>query len=53
MSKLDSAFVPNHVYEALLDPKWKSTIVEEMKALKKNVTWELIELPRGKRTVGV
>ena len=27
-------------------------MVEEMNALKKNCTWELAELPRGKKTVG-
>ncbi len=27
-------------------------MIEEMEALKKNDTWELITLPRGKRTVG-
>lgn len=27
-------------------------MIEEIEALKKNDTWELITLPRGKRTVG-
>lgn len=30
----------------------KKAIIEEMEALKKNDTWELITLPRGKCTVG-
>ncbi|KAJ4713234.1 Retrovirus-related Pol polyprotein from transposon TNT 1-94 [Melia azedarach] len=34
------------------DPKWRATVLEEMKALKKNDTWELIKLPTGKKTVG-
>ena len=27
-------------------------MVEEMKALQKNSTWDLVELPEGKKTVG-
>ncbi|KAI9200598.1 hypothetical protein LWI28_010300 [Acer negundo] len=38
--------------EALGDPKWKSAMVEEMKALQKNSTWEMVELPLNKKTVG-
>ncbi|XP_049389526.1 uncharacterized mitochondrial protein AtMg00820-like [Solanum stenotomum] len=38
--------------EALTDPWWKSTIDEEMKSLKKNDTWEFIDCPPGKKTVG-
>lgn len=34
------------------DPKWSKAIEEEMEALQKNNTWELIPLPRGKKTVG-
>jgi hypothetical protein len=33
-------------------PKWKGAMVEEMTALKKNGTWELVSLPRGKKPVG-
>ena len=44
--------IPSHFQEALEDPNWKSAMVEEMKALEKNSTWELVELPRDKKTVG-
>uniref|UniRef100_A0A2N9IHB3 Integrase catalytic domain-containing protein n=1 Tax=Fagus sylvatica TaxID=28930 RepID=A0A2N9IHB3_FAGSY len=37
---------------ALGNPKWKSAMVEEMEALQKNSTWDLVELPEGKKTVG-
>ncbi|RVW87778.1 Retrovirus-related Pol polyprotein from transposon RE1 [Vitis vinifera] len=40
------------VIEVLEDHKWKSVMVEEMKALQKNSTWELVELPQEKMTVG-
>ena len=32
--------------------KWKKTMKDEMKALERNVTWDLVELPRDKKTVG-
>ena len=44
--------VPNSVTEALEDPKWKEAMNEEMRALQKNGTWELVPLPHGKKTVG-
>ncbi|CAL9011097.1 unnamed protein product, partial [Prunus brigantina] len=44
--------VPNSVTEALEDQKWKEAMNEEMRALQKNGTWELVPLPHGKKTVG-
>ena len=38
--------------DALKIPEWKEAVFEEMKALEKNGTWELVDLPRGKKTVG-
>ncbi|CAL8131707.1 unnamed protein product [Prunus armeniaca] len=52
MKQLADIFVPNSVTEALADPKWKEAMNEEMRALQKNVTWELVPLPHGKKTVG-
>ncbi|VVA28786.1 PREDICTED: Retrovirus-related Pol poly from transposon, partial [Prunus dulcis] len=43
---------PNSITEALEDPKWKKAMNKEMRALQKNVTWELMPLPHGKKTVG-
>ncbi|RVW87879.1 hypothetical protein CK203_039747 [Vitis vinifera] len=37
--------------DTLDNPKWKVAMVEEMKALQKNDTWELVELPKGKKTI--
>ena len=45
-------FVPNNLQDTLYNPKWKDAMVEEMKALQKNDTWELVELPKGKKTIG-
>ncbi len=32
--------------------KWMQAMVEEMESLHKNKTWELVELPKGKRAIG-
>ena len=52
VSKISSICVPNRVQDALVDPKWKHAMIEEIKTLHKNDTWELTKLPKGKRTVG-
>jgi hypothetical protein len=44
--------VPRNIQEALDDPNWKLSVLEEMNALRKNGTWELVDLPRDKKTVG-
>ena len=36
--------IPNNVQESLKYPKWRETMNEEMKALKKNSTWEVVDL---------
>ncbi|RVW23851.1 Retrovirus-related Pol polyprotein from transposon RE1 [Vitis vinifera] len=38
--------------EALEIPEWKEAVMEEIRALEKNETWEVINLPRGKKPVG-
>ena len=32
--------------------KWKSAMDEEMKSLHQNKTWELVQIPKGKKTIG-
>ena len=32
--------------------KWLATMAKEMESLKKNQTWELVELPKGKKAIG-
>ena len=49
---LSSVSLPKTIQEALGHTEWRTTIMEEMQALEKNGTWEIIELPRDKRTVG-
>jgi transposase InsO family protein len=50
--QLSSMPIPSHFQEALENPKWKSAMVDEMTALQKNSTWEMVELPKDKKTVG-
>ncbi|RVW74752.1 Retrovirus-related Pol polyprotein from transposon TNT 1-94 [Vitis vinifera] len=38
--------------EAFKYPKWKAAVDEEVRALEKNGTWEITDLPRGKKPVG-
>jgi hypothetical protein len=52
VSKLPSVFVPRNLQEALNDPKWRTAMHEEIKALHKNKTWDLVKLPNGKKVVG-
>ena len=45
-SKISNLFVPRNIQEALDDLNWKSAVMEEMDALRKSGTWEIIDLPR-------
>ena len=49
---LNTITIPTSLSEALSNKKWKQAMNEEMKALEKNKTWELIKLPVGKKPVG-
>ncbi|XP_068319674.1 uncharacterized protein [Pyrus communis] len=42
----------SHVQKALADPRWQAAMNEELKSLKKNVTWEITDLPAGKKLIG-
>ncbi|KAH9718140.1 hypothetical protein KPL71_022099 [Citrus sinensis] len=47
--------IPNTFGEALCSSEsdqWKLAMEEEMKSLHQNQTWELVELPKGKRAIG-
>ncbi|RVW93958.1 Retrovirus-related Pol polyprotein from transposon RE1 [Vitis vinifera] len=39
-------------WEALKNPKWRKAISEEIKALEKNGTWVISDLPHGKKPIG-
>ncbi|CAL9000930.1 unnamed protein product [Prunus brigantina] len=51
-NQMTTEFIPSKVQDALVAPQWKKAMDEEMLALKKNQTWDLVSLPQGKRPVG-
>jgi hypothetical protein len=52
IASLDSVSIPSHWRIALEDPKWREAMLDEMRALEKNETWELVNLPQGKQPIG-
>jgi hypothetical protein len=52
VSQLSSISIPSNVQEALADPRWTEAMAEEMTALEKNNTWDIVTLPSGKKPVG-
>ena len=51
-TNLSSEEIPRTIQEALRVPKWRKVVMEEMHALEKNGTWELVRKPEGKTLVG-
>ncbi|KAM2165513.1 hypothetical protein ACFX1R_039652 [Malus domestica] len=52
VNQLSTVYIPNSVQEALANPRWKESMNEELRSLKKNATWELLDLLAGKKPVG-
>jgi hypothetical protein len=52
IASLQSVMIPRDWKAAKQDPKWHEAMREELNALEKNKTWELVPLPTGKRAVG-
>ena len=52
IASLDSTSLPTDWKDAMKDPRWNAAMLEEMEALKKNKTWELVTLPKDKEPVG-
>ncbi|KAL6331881.1 hypothetical protein AAG906_020228 [Vitis piasezkii] len=51
-TNLDRIQIPKNIQEALEIPEWREAVMEEIRALEKNGTWEVMTLPRGKKPVG-
>ena len=51
-SELTNLMIPRTIQEALQEPKWCAAVMEELGALKKNRTWNVVNLPKGKKVVG-
>ena len=50
-----SSGVPTNFQEAIHNQEkssWMGPMEEEMQSMHKNQTWELVELPKGKRAIG-
>ena len=44
--------IPNTMEEALKNPEWRRAIMEEMQAIKKKNTWDVVQRPKDKVLVG-
>ncbi|KAK4254159.1 hypothetical protein QN277_020331 [Acacia crassicarpa] len=52
ISHLGSIRVPDTIDEAMATHEWRQAVMEEMEALKRNKTWNVVDLPQGKKPVG-
>lgn len=52
ISTLDTINVPKTIGEALNHSGWRDAMIDEINALDHNNTWELVELPVGKKAIG-
>ncbi|XP_070056584.1 uncharacterized protein [Nicotiana tomentosiformis] len=43
---------PSSYEEAVIDPAWQATMIQEFEALYSNHTWDLVTLPPGKQAIG-
>ncbi|RVW91034.1 Retrovirus-related Pol polyprotein from transposon TNT 1-94 [Vitis vinifera] len=48
-TNLDRIQIPKSIQEAFEILEWKEVVMEEIRALEKNETWEVMNLPRGKK----
>ncbi|PKI79314.1 hypothetical protein CRG98_000259, partial [Punica granatum] len=51
MAAIDSDTEPKTYREAVRDPRWRTAMAEEIRALELNETWTLETLPYGKRPI--
>ncbi|KAE8661188.1 hypothetical protein F3Y22_tig00116937pilonHSYRG00044 [Hibiscus syriacus] len=53
VSNVDSVETPKNIEEALKSTKWRQVVLDEIKALEDNGTWEISKLPTRKKIVGL
>ena len=51
-TEISKFVIPRSIKEALDDQNWRSIVFEEMEALRKNDSWDVVKLPREKKMVG-
>lgn len=49
---MDIVEIPRTIESAMQDPKWKGCPVTRNECLNLKWSWEMVEIPRGKQTVG-
>ncbi|MDV3195232.1 MAG: reverse transcriptase domain-containing protein, partial [Sweet potato little leaf phytoplasma] len=52
VSKISNANIPNNIQEALADQDWNLAVMDEVHALERNGTWDLIPLENNQKLVG-
>ncbi|KAK9049228.1 hypothetical protein SSX86_031804, partial [Deinandra increscens subsp. villosa] len=52
VAQLNKESEPKHYFQAAKSPNWISAMNDEIEALHRNNTWDLVELPPGRKTVG-
>ena len=52
LASIHSLSEPSSYKEAVTDPLWQHAMSEELEALQKTHTWDLVPLPEGKRAIG-
>lgn len=52
LTQITKEKIPESFQQAWHDTNWKKAVLEEMNALEKTGTWEIIDRPKGKKTVG-
>ncbi|XP_070031751.1 uncharacterized mitochondrial protein AtMg00820-like [Nicotiana tomentosiformis] len=43
---------PSYYEEAIMNPAWQASMTQEFEALYTNHTWDLVNLPAGKKAIG-
>lgn len=51
-ANLDNTEIPKNSRDALKILEWREAVMEEIRALEKNETWDMVKLPKCKRPVG-
>ena len=52
VTNLSDIKIPKNIEEESMDERWKSAMDEEIYALEKNNTWEIVNVSNNKKTVG-
>ncbi|KAL6204484.1 hypothetical protein ACLB2K_021751 [Fragaria x ananassa] len=52
INQLSNVSFPSTIQDAMTDPKWTQVMNEELEALQKNSTWDIVPKPAGKKRIG-